>query len=125
MAPMTELRPCPGCERHVRRDEEACPFCRRKMASGEGGPPRRWPAGRLGRAAIMAFGVAAATGGTALAPACGDDGSPPGDSGTSDSGRSDSGTNDSGTNDSGTDDAGFDSGMAMPYGAPPEEVILV
>lgn len=24
---MSELAPCPGCGRHVRRDEAACPFC--------------------------------------------------------------------------------------------------
>lgn len=49
---------CPDCQRHVRDDAAACPFCGSSHAShaSPGSPVR---VARLGRAAIMAFGVAA------------------------------------------------------------------
>lgn len=29
-----QLTPCPACERHVRMEEIACPYCERLLASG-------------------------------------------------------------------------------------------
>lgn len=49
---------CPECQRHVRDDVSTCPFCgtARGVDVSPGAPVR---VARLGRAAIMAFGVAA------------------------------------------------------------------
>lgn len=47
---------CSECQRHVRDDANACPFCGREIAVTKASPERIV---RLGRAAIMAFGVAA------------------------------------------------------------------
>ena len=58
---MEHLVPCPGCERHVRYDEAACPFCRTTLALADT-PPPRVPATRLGRAALFAFGASLAAG---------------------------------------------------------------
>jgi hypothetical protein len=54
---MSHLRPCPGCDRHVRADVTLCPFCDAALAVDAGSPVL--PAARLGRAAQMAFGAAA------------------------------------------------------------------
>ncbi len=65
---MSQLEPCPHCDRHVKVSEPACPFCARSLADAFAQvAPRTAPRARLGRAAIFAFGVAAS------APACGDD----------------------------------------------------
>ncbi|NUQ73285.1 MAG: hypothetical protein HUU21_07000 [Polyangiaceae bacterium] len=56
---MPHLRPCSGCNRHVRSDEVRCPFCDDALPVDERPPPI--PAGRMGRAALMAFGAAIAT----------------------------------------------------------------
>ena len=67
MAP--HLLPCPGCTRHVRVSETACPFCARAFDEVFRGTPRpAAPARHLGRAAMFAFSVATAV--PALA-ACG------------------------------------------------------
>ena len=51
------LRPCSGCDRHVRADVTLCPFCDAALtAEAAVAPPQ---AARLGRAAQMAFGAAA------------------------------------------------------------------
>lgn len=89
---MMRLVLCDGCQRHVRDDAARCPFCGGAITPSAIGTER---VGRLGRAALMAFGVAA--GGVAVA-ACEKDivqpyGAPPRDTGTA---------------------------IAMPYGAPPE-----
>lgn len=63
------LRLCPGCQRHVRAHEVACPFCAGPLEVA--GEPAALPSERLGRAAIMAFTTALA--GTALV-ACSDGG---------------------------------------------------
>jgi hypothetical protein len=61
------LRACPTCARHVRVSEEACPFCRGRLAeSFRAAPAPQPPGARLTRAALFAFG----TGTLALAPAC-------------------------------------------------------
>ncbi len=67
---MNRLEPCPGCSRHVRWEESACPFCQQPLALAQL-PPRAAPSRRLGRAATFAFG-ASVVGATALV-ACGDD----------------------------------------------------
>jgi hypothetical protein len=57
---MSQLVPCPGCDRHVRSDETTCPFCQAALAptrpcvGGCSAPP---PA-RLARAALVAAGAA-------------------------------------------------------------------
>ncbi len=52
---------CPDCQRHVRDDASSCPFCGRAASSQDDGSRPGAPVrvARLGRAAIMAFGVAA------------------------------------------------------------------
>jgi len=63
------LRACPGCSRHVRVSEPACPFCCRKLDDAfRLAPSPRGPAvGRLSRAALFALGA----GGIAAGSACG------------------------------------------------------
>jgi hypothetical protein len=57
---MSDLIPCPGCQRHVQSQETSCPFCQvalsppRSCAGGCSGP---LPA-RLARAALVAAGAA-------------------------------------------------------------------
>lgn len=55
---MAHLRPCSGCARHVRADVTACPFCDAALAIDTRAPAVAGE--RLGRAARMAFGGAAA-----------------------------------------------------------------
>jgi hypothetical protein len=52
---MAHLRPCEACARHVRADETRCPFCEAELGEAPAAPGS--PAGRLGRAALMAVGV--------------------------------------------------------------------
>ena len=65
---LPSLLPCPGCARHIRRDEEACPFCGREVGSLFRHPQLQWfPAERL-VPALLAFasvsvGVTACHGG--------------------------------------------------------------
>lgn len=47
---------CSACQRHLRDDATTCPFCGRPNDATPGAPER---VARLGRAALMAFGVAA------------------------------------------------------------------
>lgn len=55
---MSHLRPCSGCSRHVRANVTVCPFCDAALVIEE---PRQVVANeRLGRAARMALGSAAA-----------------------------------------------------------------
>ena len=69
---MSQLEPCPQCHRHVKITETACPFCAQALAEAFAQVvPRSTPGARLGRAAMFAFGVAAAV------PGCGDDVSRP------------------------------------------------
>ena len=72
------LRPCSGCERHVRADVTVCPFCDAALTSEADAPVV--PAVRLGRAAQMAFGAAAVAASLSMAgctknPVGGDDSS--------------------------------------------------
>lgn len=46
---------CGGCGRHVRVDEGNCPFCDAEVVAPR--EPGRVPLGRLGRAALFAFGA--------------------------------------------------------------------
>lgn len=98
---MAPLFPCPSCNRHIRRDEAACPFCAAQVDLS-GNPEPRLPRTRLGRAATFAFGAAIAAATTA---------------GCSDShGRGD----DAGTEEQDAGPGEVDSGaVAPPYGAPP------
>ena len=55
---MSQLEACPRCERHVKIDEPACPFCTCSLVEAFASLPRRlMPRARLGRAATFAFGV--------------------------------------------------------------------
>jgi hypothetical protein len=73
----TPLRPCPGCSRHVRASESACPFCGGELdAAFRSAPSPRAPVvGRLSRAALFAIGA----GGVVVA--CGSGSGSGGDSG--------------------------------------------
>jgi|HubBroStandDraft_2_1064218.scaffolds.fasta_scaffold56157_3 hypothetical protein len=61
------LRPCPGCSRHVRASESACPFCRHELdIAFRSAPSSPTPAvGRLSRAALFAIGAGGLTAGSA------------------------------------------------------------
>ena len=67
---MTQLIPCPGCNRHVRQAESSCPFCSAALSLADV-PEHALPRTRLGRAATFAFG-ATLVGATTLI-ACGGD----------------------------------------------------
>lgn len=129
------LRPCVSCGRHVRASERACPFCHASLdptptpPSGVSSPG----VGRLGRAALFAFGAVATTAvgasveGCSGAPAYG---TPPVDAASmTDAGGPGplyGGPPDSGVADDAastpSDDAGNDAGnIAPPYGTPSED----
>jgi hypothetical protein len=127
------LRPCVSCGRHVRASESACPFCRAQLDPTPT-PPSGQAVGRLGRAALFAFGAAATTVVAASVEGCGGGaplyGGPPQDAAVvTDSGGPGplyGGPPDAGTmNDAATapsDDAGNDAGnIAPPYGTPSED----
>lgn len=61
---MSELVPCPECQRHVRKTETRCPFCGEALSLTHV-PSPALPTRRLGRAATFAFG-AGIVGATAL-----------------------------------------------------------
>lgn len=106
--------PCPGCARHVRVSELACPFCAHSPRGGFVAPPYV-PPRRIGRAALLAFRVSAVA-----TTACGSstglaglDASP--EPVVIDAGRS---STDAGASDSGHD-AGWDAGaIVAEYGGP-------
>lgn len=131
---------CARCQRHVRTSETLCPFCGDALPmSLRGSAAPRVPAGRLGRAAIFAFGtaLAAATGcgeshtedagpgvdAGAMADAGFDSGAIVAAYGTpADAGPDDAGSGDAGSGDAGLADAGFDAALILPpYGAPPAD----
>ena len=132
---MHQLVPCSGCDRHVRADEPACPFCGEAPSAAARRPSARRVPERAGRAAMFAFGAALA----AASSGCGQSHGPTEDAGaTEDAGPAivDAGV-DSGV-DAGVDagsviaaygtpaiDAGpiepEDAGFFPPYGTPPEE----
>jgi hypothetical protein len=110
---MSDLHPCPECERHVRSSDVKCPFCRATIDARS--PDRR--AGRLSRAAAFA-------GAALLGVACG--GSDEEVEGTDDTVEDTGGeVTDDGTGDEVTDDGDSDEIQAMPYGAPPRRDRLV
>jgi len=60
---MSSLVLCPGCGRHVKSDDTACPFCRAAVApeavpAACQGPCSGHRSPRVGRAALMAAGAA-------------------------------------------------------------------
>lgn len=119
---MSQLLPCPSCGRHVRRTETACPFCASVTAFAPA-PSSRTPTERLGRAAIMAFGAAAAT----TVAACSGSpvpayGAPAPDAGELDGGpiEADDGGGVDAAYGGPPFDAGADSGLVAAYGGPPD-----
>jgi hypothetical protein len=55
---MVALRPCPGCARHARVSEPACPFCGARLGEAfRTFVPPRAPTTRLTRAALAALGA--------------------------------------------------------------------
>ena len=62
---MTRLRSCEGCARHVRLDEQTCPFCQRSLSAAPAPAPLKLPTG-LSRAQRLAI-AAAIAGGAACA----------------------------------------------------------
>jgi hypothetical protein len=59
------LVPCPGCARHVRTDETACPFCTAALPACAPPPEPAANGPRLNRAAIVALGASLALTGCA------------------------------------------------------------
>ena len=56
----SHLVPCPGCSRHVRAREDACPFCRGALPDAvRSSPPPRRIVARLSRAGLIAAGATA------------------------------------------------------------------
>jgi pyruvate-formate lyase len=53
------MTPCPGCSRHVRDDEPACPFCASALATPR---PRAPVLGRVTRAAVFSAALVACGG---------------------------------------------------------------
>jgi len=78
--PSSHLVPCPGCSRHVRAREAACPFCQAALPDTvrASSPPRRVVA-RLSRAGMIAAGATAAA--IAVTGCGGSDAAPPADAG--------------------------------------------
>jgi hypothetical protein len=69
------LRPCPGCSRHVRVSEGACPFCGVLLEPAfHVAPAPVGPSKRLSRAALFAFGTGAAVLSPVVVVDCGTDG---------------------------------------------------
>jgi hypothetical protein len=62
---MAHFLPCPGCSRHVRASDAACPFCGAGLPLSLRSQKPVLPTKRLGRAATLAFGAALAAGSTA------------------------------------------------------------
>ncbi len=127
------LGPCASCGRHVRATESACPFCAATLEPVAASPSATRSVGRIGRAAIFAFGAVAST----SAAACGGDAGMPDAASVVDTGGPAplyGGAPDAAidaaeaTNDSGNvgpaygtppDDAGVDAAMLAMYGGPP------
>lgn len=54
---MSDLQPCKACARHVRADDDACPFCQAPIRHRDVRP--QLPGGRLTRAAVFAGAIGA------------------------------------------------------------------
>lgn len=125
------LAPCPGCSRHVRLDDAACPFCRTVFTAARPAPVPAAPPRRLSRAALFTFvatvggaacssTVTATDAGGADVPAAADrpvvaDAGQPADAGPADDGGFASLYGDPAYDAGGPDD---DGGIAVEYGGP-------
>ena len=110
---MSELVPCPGCARHVRKHESACPFCNAELALSHV-PSPTLPKSRLGRAATFAFGATLA--GAALV-ACGGESEQSKKGGGGSSAGGASGGSSAGSN--AMAGSAMGGNIAQPYGVPP------
>jgi hypothetical protein len=106
---MSELTPCPECQRHVRKTETSCPFCSQALSLSHL-PTPALPRSRLGRAATFAFG-ATLVGATALVGCGGESEGKKGGGGGGASGGTTSGGTSAGESPDGA-------GMGPLYGAP-------
>lgn len=108
------LVPCGGCDRHVRADDERCPFCGAVVDPHRPVPGR--PTKRLSRAATFAFGAALTAAGAA---GCADSHDPDGDAGAEvDAGET---PVDAGETPVDAGEEPLDAGVAPPYGLPPDD----
>jgi hypothetical protein len=110
---MSELTPCPECQRHVRTTESRCPFCDSALSLSRVALPVL-PRSRLGRAATFAFGATLASA-TALL-GCGGESESKKEGGGSAGGASAAGGSASGGSAAGSSNAGNDSGGASSFG---------
>ena len=83
---MVRLINCPTCERHVRNDESACPFCECPLDEAARRKVVPDTMQRLSRAAMFMFGTSVAMAGATAGTGCGDDVTTSGDSTTSEGG---------------------------------------
>ncbi len=65
---MTSLNPCPKCCRHIRADDDACPFCSSPVEPRQQEEASPYSGPRLGRAAIFTFGATLAMASCSSAP---------------------------------------------------------
>jgi hypothetical protein len=110
---MSELTPCPECQRHVRTTESRCPFCDSALSLSHIAMPVL-PRSRLGRAATFAFGATLAS---AALVGCGGESESKkqsGGSGSAAGGNATGGSSTAGTASGGS--AGNDTGGASSFG---------
>ena len=70
---MSQLEPCPQCQRHLRTAETTCPFCSFDVSHAMATAPRRaLPSRRLSRAALLALSMGAGVAAAGL-EGCADD----------------------------------------------------
>lgn len=126
---MSELTPCPQCQRHVRNTDTTCPFCEQALTRS-GFPARPLPRARLGRAATFAFGATLLS--TTAFIGCGGESQSKkgGGAGTSSGGNASGGNASGGTASGGVASGGTlfgggsgeltgGTGVVPPYGSPP------
>ena len=104
----------------MRCEDDVCPFCEASITSRR---PIPEAPGRLGRAALFAFGTAVAASVTLGGCNCGSSHTPSDGGAAEDAGAAADAGDDAGRADAGGGfDAGYDAGpIAPPYGAPPED----
>ena len=113
---MTQLIPCPACNRHVRQVEASCPFCAAALSLAHV-PSAPLPSTRLGRAATFAFGATLVGATTLLACGGQEEGKKGGAGGNAAGGTTSQAGSASGGSSAGTPASGG-TGIGPVYGAP-------